>query len=138
MITIESKKENINASDKSIFDYLGNFNNFETLVHDKIEDWHSDENSCRFSVKGLATIALRIRDKFPNSKIIVMSDGQSPVDFTLIFNIDFLTENSSVFYIEFLAEMNMLMSSMLKTPLQNFVDLLAKKLKEKYETTENC
>jgi len=133
MVTLQSNIEKINASATEVYEFLSNFNNFKNLVPEQVENWQSDEDSCSFTLKGLATLGLKIIEKVPSHKIVIASDGQAPVDFTMIFNIKESETDNCSFHIDFLADMNNLMAMMVKTPLQNFVDALAKKLRLYYE-----
>jgi len=133
MTTIESNKELVNAKDEVIYTFLSNLNNFAELVPEQVENWKSDENSCSFRVSGLADIGLRIIEKVPCQKIVISSDGITPVSFTMIMNITAEANNQSSFQIVFLADMNSFMAMMATKPLTNFVNILAQKLREYYE-----
>jgi len=133
MTTIESNKEVINAKDEVIYAFLSNLNNFSKLVPEQIENWKSDETSCSFRVSGLADISLKIIEKVPFQKIVISSDGNTPVSFTMVMNITAEVNDQSLFQIVFLADMNSFMAMMATKPLTNFVNILAQKLREYYE-----
>ena len=132
MTTIESHKEIINAKDETVFGFLGNMNHFGELMPEQIENWKSDADSCSFRVSGMADIALRIIERVPNSKIVVSSDGNTPVNFTMVMHITATSEATSEFQIVFLSDMNSFMAMMVTKPLTNFVNTLALKLREYY------
>jgi len=133
MTTIESNKELINATDEVVFSFLGNLNNFSELVPEQVENWKSDQDSCSFRVSGMADIGLRIMERVPHQKIVVSSDGKSPVNFTMLLNILKEDEVSCNFQIVFLADLNSFMAMMATKPLTNFVNVLAQKLRAYYE-----
>jgi hypothetical protein len=55
---IESEKVTIKSHPERIFNFIGNFDNFKSLLPDKVENWQSTGDSCSFEVKGLATLGL--------------------------------------------------------------------------------
>ena len=64
MSKIESKIGNIVNSDRKIYTFLSDFNNFEQLIPaDKIKDWKSDGESCSFTIDGIGSAGLRIIEK---------------------------------------------------------------------------
>jgi len=132
MTTIESNKEIIHARDEEIFGFLGNMNHFGELMPEQIENWKSDADSCSFRVSGMADIALKIIEREPFKKIVVSSDGNTPVSFTMVMHIIAQSEADSEFQIVFLSDMNSFMAMMVTKPLTNFVNTLAQKLKEYY------
>ena len=133
MTTIESNKEQINAKDEVVYAFLSNLNNFAELVPNEVENWKSDEDSCSFRVKGLADIGLRIIEKVPFLKIVISSDGNTPVNFSMVMNIVKETADSSSFQIVFLGDFNSFMAMMVTKPLTNFVNVLAQKLNDYYK-----
>ncbi len=133
MTTIESNKENIKARPEDIYNFLSNMNNFTTLMPPQVENWKADEDSCSFRVSGMADIGLRIIEKLPFNKIVISSDGNTPVNFTMLMHINKISETASDFQIVFISDMNNFMAMMVTKPLTNFVNILAQKLKEYFE-----
>jgi len=133
MTTIESNIEQIKAKDEVIYKFLSNLNNFSELVPEQVENWQADEDSCSFRVSGMADIGLRIIEKVPFQKITISSDGNTPVNFTMVMNITSTTSDNSSFQIVFMADLNSFMAMMATKPLTNFVNVLAQKLREFYE-----
>lgn len=133
MLTIQSHKEPIKASAEEVFNFLSDFNNFKSLLPQQVEGWQSTTDTCSFTVKGLASIALKITEKKPFEKITINAVDGTPLDFTMLFIIDKKSDASCYFMIDFLAEANSFMTMMVSKPLQNFVNVLAQKLRERYE-----
>jgi len=133
MTTIESNKENIKAKAEDIYNFLGNMNNFTALMPPQIENWQATEDSCSFRVNGMADIGLKIIEKISFNKIVISSDGNTPVSFTMLMHIDAIADDESMFQIVFLSDMNSFMAMMVSKPLSNFVNILAQKLKEYFE-----
>ena len=132
MTTIESNKKTIAARYEDIYQFLGDMNHFGELMPEQIENWKSDTDSCSFRISGMADIALKIVERVPFGKIVVSSDGKTPVSFTMVMHITATSETTSDFQIVFLSDMNSFMAMMVTKPLTNFVNTLARKLSEYY------
>ena len=125
MPKIESRVGKINASEKKIFTFLSDFNNFRNLIpQERVKDWESTEETCSFSVEGLGRFSLRIIEKEPHKLIKIASDDQTPVSFLLWTQIKEVEENDSRLKISVDVNVNPFMAVMIKNPLQTFVDTL--------------
>ena len=114
--------------------FLSDFNNFEKLMPEQVVNWTSTTNSCSFTIKGMADLAMKIGDTEANRFISYTSDGDSPFPFHLDFNLS-ETDGSSCDVTAVLhAQLNTMLKMMASRPLQNFVNLLAGKLREVMES----
>ena len=128
MLTIESKSVVVNQPDTSVFDFLSDLNNLEKLMpQDRVENWRSTETTCRFAIKNLSTIGMKIKEVQSPSKIVLVSDGKNPFDFSLTIHIQKENSDSQTYFV-FDGDVNMFMSTMVKKPLSNFFDQLADNL----------
>jgi len=126
---IESKKAIVNTSAEKAFNFISDFNNFKNLLpDDKISDYQSTSDSCSFNINGMANISMRIKSRFPNSKLEVVSDGKNPFNFLLTILLDEKTENSCEAVIIFEADVYPFVKMMIETPLTNFFNMLSEKL----------
>ena len=127
---IESEKSEINKPASEVFAFLSNFNNFQKLMPPQVVDWKSSDDECSFKITGMASIGMKIVEKTPNTQIKIISQGKSPMGFTL--NVQ-LTENSPTQtsgQLIFESDLNPMMAMMVEKPLRNFFNLLAGKMKE--------
>jgi len=130
MTTIESKHVDINNTQKEVFDFLGDLNNFKLLLpQDKISNWKSDLKSCSFKVNGMATISLILESSDPNKNHHIVSGEESPFPFTLDITVDENCENS-IAYNKFVGEINPFLKLMVEKPLSNLFNYIADKLAE--------
>ncbi len=129
MTRLESDKVVINKTAKEIFDFLSDFNNFEKMMPEQVTDWKSTTDECTFTIKGMATLGMKIIEKVPNSLVKVTKNGSAPFDFTLSCMIEDLQQQCRV-QLAFDAELNAMMKMMASKPLTNFLNLLVNKLKE--------
>jgi carbon monoxide dehydrogenase subunit G len=125
MSKIESRIGFIKESEERIYSFLSDFNNFKNLVPaDKVKNWESNADSCRFTVEGIGPVGLRILEKEPNKLIKITSEGKKPVPFTVWIQIKEVAEKDSRIKITADVDVNPLMIAMIKSPLKSFVDTL--------------
>lgn len=135
---IKSSKVFIKSSIEKIYDFLSDFNNFKDLMPEQIQNWKSTEDSCSFEVSGMGQMALKITEKVPYTKILIIPETGTrlPFTFELICLLDKMNDNEAAVDFVFEHEMPMMISMMASRPLQNLVDILGKKLKEHCENPE--
>jgi len=127
MTRIESDKHNIDKNSEVIFNFLSDFNNFETLMPDKVVDWKSDSDSCSFTISGLASLGMRITEKTPNTFIKIVDEGKVPFKFVFLINIAD-NDNSSEVQLIFDADLNTMLKMVAVKPLRNFLNMLLDEL----------
>lgn len=127
MLTIESKKVDVSKGAQEVYDFLIDLNNLEKLMpQERIEYWKSTEDTCRFGIKNLSSIGMKIKEFSIPNQIVLESDGKNPFDFTLTI---FINGDASVnSYLVFEGNVNMFMKAMVQKPLKDFFDVLASNL----------
>lgn len=122
----------VDASKEQIFNFLSNFTHFEHLMPAQIKNWKADTDHCSFTIEGMADLNMRIAAKNPYQNIHIVADGKNPIDYTLdVFLFD-RDEKISDVEIAFDASLNPFIKAVASKPLQNFVDMLALKIKEHF------
>ncbi|PWL37451.1 orotate phosphoribosyltransferase [Flagellimonas aquimarina] len=125
---IEVSKKKVAKSDKEVFDFLSDIKNFKTLMPDNIDKFEVlDEKTFKFALKGMPEIILRLKEQFPNEKV-VLGAASDKLPFTLTGNIKALSENESEVGLSFEGEFNAMMAMMIKTPITNFMETLSSNL----------
>ena len=132
---IESDKVEINSSAVDIYNFLGDFNNFEKLVPDQVTDWGSSHDTCTFQIKG-AEISMKITERKPFTELTVISDGKTPVDFFMAERLYELSENQTEVQLIIQADLNPFYNMILLNPLTNLVNILVDKLKTLAESDD--
>ena len=135
MTEIKSDIVSINKSAEHIFHFLNNFDNFGKLMPEQVINWKSTADSCSFTIKGMADIALKTSEKTEFSKIVWSTVGKAPFDFTLSSFLSSQTENQTEAKIVLDADLSPMLKMMALRPLTNFVNLLVNKLKEVIESS---
>lgn len=126
---IESEKVTVEKPIVEVFNFLFDLNNLETLMpKDKITDWKSDENTCSFTIQGMAQIGMKIDNSNPNTLINIVSNGKNPFEFKLDVHLKPISESSTEGYLKFDGDVNPFMKMMIEKPLSNFFNHLAKQL----------
>ncbi|MBR5784546.1 MAG: hypothetical protein IKY43_05205 [Bacteroidales bacterium] len=129
-MNIESKKIAINKEAKVIYDFVGNFNNFQKLLPSQVEGWTSTVDTCSFKVGGFMQIQLRMVEKIPYSKVVVAPDSStaSQLPFQLIVS---MNEKNGVTdtVVSTSIEGNSMMLMMVKGKIKPALDSLAEQLK---------
>ena len=67
-----SEIETLNASQKQVFEFLSDFNNFEKLMPEQVTNWISDNETCSFNIQGMAAISLKYSRKEPYHLVEVL------------------------------------------------------------------
>ena len=122
---LESIKTVSELSNNLLFKKLCNVENFNKIMPQNISKFEIiDEDTFVFSLKGMPTLKLKIDEK-ENPNRIKLSSVNSKIVFSLTAHILENDNNSSLFYLEFLGDLNPMMVMMVKTPLQTFIDELS-------------
>ena len=126
MAKIESQITRSVEKEEALFSFLSNFNNFEHLLPpDKIKEWKSDGESCSFTIDGIGSAGLRIIEKEPFKLIKISSEPGTPINFFLWIQLKNVGENDTRIKISIEPDINFMLMSIVKGPLQEFVDMLA-------------
>lgn len=129
----KSPKTPVDADISDVFAFLSNFNNFENLMpQQQISNWKSTEESCSFTVQGMGDFGLKIQEKIPETKIIIVPDTAKPIpiSFNLICDLAHLPAEQTEAVIRIEAELPAMIALMAGKPLQNLVNILALRLQE--------
>jgi len=125
-MNLETKKQTINKSQKSFFEFLTNLDNFKQLMPENTDKFEVDGDSFLFSLKGMPEIRLVMKEKQEFDKII-FGAASSKLNFSLTALINEISENSCEAQLLFEGDFNPMMAMMVKSPLQKFINTLTEK-----------
>jgi hypothetical protein len=129
-MTLESPKKIVDKSANYLFEALSEVKNFERLMPETIAKYEvTDADSFIFGLKGLPEIKLRMKEKIPNTKVILGAAGDK-LPFTLTANITEILENQSEVQLLFDGEFNAMMSMMIKGPISKFLENLSQNMEK--------
>lgn len=124
-MNLESPKVTVEKSSQELFDLLSNVQNFEKLMPDNIAKFEViGDDAFIFGLKGMPEIKLKMKEKVAPNKI-VLGAASDKLPFTLVANIDCVSDNSSAVKLNFEGEFNAMMAMMVKGPISKFIETLA-------------
>ncbi len=133
MTKFTSKKVIVNAPCEKVYDFIADFNNFNKLLPKEVSNWKTDGNSCTFKVDNIGNLSMKIASKTPPNQINIVSDGSNPIDYTLDCHFYSYDKDKCEVEIIFEAELTSFVEMIASDPLQNFIDILANKIKEIFD-----
>jgi carbon monoxide dehydrogenase subunit G len=120
-----SETHTTKSSTDSLFDFMGDFNNFKHLLpEDKIDNFECTTEQCSFNIKGLTSLTIKIKEKHPKSKITFETSGLAKFVFTL--HIHLLQNQTTNVQLE--GDMNPFIKVMAEKPLKDLINTMASKL----------
>ena len=124
-MNLESPKVTVEKSSQELFDLLSDVKNFEKLMPENIAKFEViGEDAFIFGLKGMPEIKLKMKEKVAPNKI-VLGAASDKLPFTLVANIDAVSEQSSAVKLDFEGEFNAMMAMMVKGPISKFIETLA-------------
>ena len=124
-MNLESPKVTVEKSAEELFNSLSDVKNFETLMPDNIAKFEVTGNdSFIFGLKGMPEIKLKMKEKIAPNKII-LGAASDKIPFTLIANIESISDSSSSVKLDFEGEFTAMMAMMVKGPITKFIETLA-------------
>lgn len=128
-MNLESTKVTVEKSAQYLFEALSDVKNFEKLMPENIAKFEVlGDDIFNFGLKGMPEIKLKMKEKIPHSKV-VLNAASDKLPFSLIANIETLTDSSSAVKLDFEGEFNPMMAMMIKGPISNFIETLASNMK---------
>ncbi len=122
-MNLKTEEVIVNKDPKSLYHFLCDFKNFETIMPESKEKFELTDDGFLFALKGMPTIKLKLQEKIPNSKIVLESASEQ-FPFTLTANIKENDTKANVNF-DFEGKFNPMISMMVKKPLQKFIDSLS-------------
>jgi hypothetical protein len=123
--SIVSATHTTQSTSESLFDFMGDFNNFKHLLpEDKIQNFECTAEQCSFGIKGLMPLTIKIKERVPASRITFETTGIAKFVFTL--HIHLLNEQKT--NVELEGDMNPFIKAMAEKPLSDLVNTMATRL----------
>lgn len=126
MTQFESAIKSIPHPSGVVFNFLSNFHNFESLLpRDKISNWESTGETCRFQVQGIGEVGLKIIEKEPTTTIKYTADGKTPFNFFLWVQMKDVVEDKCKLKLTIRADLNPMLQMIVAEPVKKFLEVLA-------------
>ncbi|MFT5251673.1 MAG: ribosome-associated toxin RatA of RatAB toxin-antitoxin module [Flavobacteriales bacterium] len=124
-MNLESPKVTVEKSAQELFDLLSDVKSFEKLMPENIAKFEViGDDAFIFGLKGMPEIKLKMKEKVAPTKI-VLGAASDKLPFTLIANIDAVSDTSSAVKLDFEGDFNPMMAMMIKGPIGKFIETLA-------------
>ena len=124
-MNLESPKVTVQKSAQELFNLLSDVKNFEKLMPENIAKFEViGKDAFIFGLKGMPEIKLKMKEKVAPNKI-VLGAASDKLPFTLIANIDSVSDSSSEVKLDFEGDFNPMMAMMIKGPIGKFIETLA-------------
>ncbi len=124
-MNLESPKVTVGKSAQELFDLLTDVKSFEKLMPDNIAKFEViGDDAFIFGLKGMPEIKLKMKEKIAPNKV-VLGAASDKLPFTLIANIDAVSDASSTVKLDFEGDFNPMMAMMIKGPIGKFIETLA-------------
>ncbi len=126
MTRFESQVKSVPHPASKVYGMLSDFDNFkEILPGDKIKNWESNGDTCRFEVEGVGPVGLKIIEKEQNKTVKYTADGKVPFNFFLWIQLKEVDEGESKLKVTLDAHLNPMIKMVAKGPLKKFTGILA-------------
>jgi len=116
---------------KILFDFLGDFKNFETILPvDRVSGFEFSGDACSFNIQGITRLKVSLVEKIPFEYLVFKSEGLA--SFNFILKVHFMGEpgNAGECRIELSGDMNPFIRSMAEKPLTGLVNAMSLRLSE--------
>ena len=127
-MNLESPKVTVEKSAEYLFNALSDVKNYEKLMPESIAKFEVlGDDIFNFGLKGMPEIKLRLKEGVPFSKVNLAA-ASDKLPFTLIANLDTISETSTAVQLQFQGEFNAMMAMMIKGPISKFIETLAENM----------
>jgi carbon monoxide dehydrogenase subunit G len=125
---LEAPVNQIDKSQKEVYEFLTDLSNFEKLMPDSIQTFEVlDADTFRFALKGMPEIVLRRKEQTPYERI-VLGAASDKLPFTLTANLQEISAEQTQVNLSFEGQFNAMMAMMIKGPIGNFLNTLSTNL----------
>ncbi len=126
MTTFESDIKKAEYPAEKMFNFLADFDHFgEVIPKDKIQNWQSFGDSCRFTIDPVGEVGLRIVDKELPKVIKYTAEGKTPFNFFLWIQLKEMAENDTRVKLTIKADMNPMIKMVASKPIKKFLEVLS-------------
>lgn len=129
--TINSNTNATQSSISSLFDFLSDFKNFNSILpEDKVDNFQYSGSECSFNIRGITPLTITLAEKKPYEFILFSSKGLASMSFNL--KVHFIGEASQPGQckIELSGDLNPFIKAMAEKPLTALVNTMSLKLSQ--------
>lgn len=130
---IESNRHIISSPVHEVYSFIKDFRNFEKLMPAQVQNYQATANDCSFDISGMGTVFLLMKERVENEKVLTVSTGKTPIEFQLMVNLFAQDALTTTAVVQIDADLSPMLAMIAKSPLSNFINMMADKLKEVME-----
>lgn len=133
MIHLKSNEQVIFRPANEVFSFIEDFRNFNHLMPQQVQNYKADRDHCSFDISSMGHVSLEMTERVADSHVKASSTGQTPVKFDLLVYLEAVKTQQCTATIHLNAELSPMFAMLARTPLTNFINMMAEKLKEVLE-----
>jgi len=118
----------ISKSQKHLFDFLSDFNNYAKLMPPSISNWKATKDYCIFVKDKFVNIGMQFENKIECSEIKIVNYAKNAFPYSLTIIIDTINESKSTTQMIFEGTPNAFLKLVVEKPLGLFFNNLNKSL----------
>lgn len=122
-MNITGDKVTVNKSIEDVYALVSEPGSYKKIMPSTIDKFETNDQGFVFALKGMPEIALKFKEKVPNTKVVLTSAKDS-LTFDLSVFIEKITDTSSKVQFTFDGKFNMFILAMVEKPLRNFIKSL--------------
>ena len=129
---IESRIGHIYATTERVFSLISDFSRINTTMlpqNDKIKDVEATADSCTFTIDKAGRFGMRIVEREPYN-LLKIESSESPLQFKMWIQLKEFHDTETAVKVTLDAEINALISVMVKKPLTEFVETLVSRMEQ--------
>ncbi len=127
-MNLESPTVIVNKTSQEVFDFLTKVENFEQLMPDSKQKFEKISDSrFLFQLKGMPELVLDQKES-TSPRQVVLGAASDKLPFTLTADIVDTEDGKSTTKLTFEGQFNAMMSMMIKSPIQNFINTLSENI----------
>jgi hypothetical protein len=121
----ESRSGKLTCNAEELYTFVTDIRNFERFIPEgAISSWHSEKESCSFSVSILGTVNVRLSEKEEYKKVIFTGDALKKNDFSVTLDISDNAKNPADVRVLLSADLNPMMKMITAKPIEQFLEML--------------
>jgi len=127
-VKIESKIGQLHSDEHRLYTFLSDCNNFQLAAVDKVKDWQSDSDSCRFSIDGIGELIFRVVERRPNDMIKFAIENVKAENMFLWIQLKGVNQSDTRVKLTAKLELNPVLQMLISKPLKQGLDKIVETL----------
>jgi len=128
-VKIESRIGKLNSDSERIYCFLSDCNNFQQFItHDRINDWHSDGDSCGFTIENIGSVDFHIVERRAGELIKFSIENDKAENIFLWIQLKSINPSDTRVKLTAKLDANPMLKMLISKPLKNVLDKIVETL----------